>query len=68
MCGCWPWVTDWTDGAVGGCVEVTGFISIWVKNLANVANTVGWVRGERTGAQTIPRVCVCVCVGWLVGQ
>lgn len=47
-------------------MEVTGFISIWVKNLANVANTVGWVRGERTGAQTIPRVCVCVC--WLVGR
>lgn len=31
-------VTDWTDRAVGGCVEMTGCISIWVKNLANVAN------------------------------
>lgn len=41
-------VTDWTDRAVGGCVEMTGCISIWVKNLANVANMAGWVR--RKGA------------------
>lgn len=40
-------MTDWTDTAVGGCMEVTGCISIWVKNLVNVANMAGWVRRNR---------------------
>lgn len=35
-------MTDWTDGAVGGYVGMTGRIFIWVKNLVNV--------GEREGA------------------
>lgn len=48
-------VTDWTDRAVGGCVEMTCCISIWVKNLANVA---GWVRR----AQRVR----CFLVGWSV--
>lgn len=29
-------------------MEVTGCISIWVKNLVNVANMAGWARGNRT--------------------
>lgn len=29
-------MTDWTDGAVGGYVGMTGRIFIWVKNLVNV--------------------------------
>lgn len=42
--GCWRAVTDWADRAVGGCVQVTGCISIWVKNLANVAYVAGGIQ------------------------
>ena len=65
LCGRWRAVTDWTDRAVGGCVEVTGFISIWVKNLANVANMAAWVRGGGKGT-TWPRPrlsAVCLLFG-----
>lgn len=40
-------MTDWTDGTVGGCVNVTGRISIWVKNLANVGNMDEGERGDK---------------------
>lgn len=36
-------------------MEVTGCISIWVKNLANVANMAGWARRKgATGAGRAP--------------
>lgn len=47
-------MTDWTDRAVGGCVEMTGCISIRVKNLANVANVAGWVRRRKGGHMGLP--------------
>lgn len=34
---------DWTDKADGGCVEMTGCVSICVKNLAKVAKVTEWV-------------------------
>lgn len=48
FCGHWCTVTDWTDKAVGACVEMTGCISISMKNLAKVANAAGWVRRRST--------------------
>lgn len=37
---------DWTDKADGGCVEMTGCVSICVKNLAKVAKVTEWVGRE----------------------
>lgn len=46
-------------------MKVTGCISIWVKNLANVANMAGWVR--RKGATWVGRGPVCLLFAcWLV--
>lgn len=38
---------DWTDKADGGCVEMTGCVSICVKNLAKVAKVTEWVGRNR---------------------
>lgn len=46
-------------------MDVTACISIWVKNLANVANVAGWVRRkEATWVGWVP-VCLLFCL--LVG-
>lgn len=47
-------------------MEVTGSISIWVKNLANVANVAGWV--QRKGATWAGPGPACLSVCLSVGQ
>lgn len=44
---------------------MTGCISIWVKNLANVANVAGWVRreGGHMGLPGTSLSAVCLLVG-----